>query len=293
MSNFFHFLSNSIIICSGIFGFYASIRLHSIYKKYKFYTLWLFSTALLFLVYGLVLIPIQFMGWILNHVFNPEYLHNAVILMSSVMFLLHLWMLIRNFDQPHSIFSIKQKSPSHLPGFSGNHPSQLPGISEKSLFLLQQIYQLGLYREPLFSVEKAAEIIQSSEYKGSKDNNDDIPFSLLWYINYLRLLHYDQNSQSRFTKEANIFNAGFNTRASYYQWEKRKQKLSVLIDPILDYFDQAHNSNTKGQPPAPNASRKLKPLTTATDLRCRYGMSPGKQTPLQSSIRFPRSRHHQ
>jgi transcriptional regulatory protein LevR len=93
----------------------------------------------------------------------------------------------------------------------------------------------------MLSVEKVANIVKSSEHKFSKDFNDDIPFSLSSYINYLRLLHFEKNEQPHFTKEANIFNAGFNTRASYYQWEKRKRKLSLQIDPILDYFQQTQS----------------------------------------------------
>ena len=374
MSQLFNFICNSVCICSGIFGIYASIRLNSINKTHKYYIFWLFATALMFLEYCfvrmsifdtipilyriispmfflsplsiylyfgfllkksppkrliihlipffisltltlktvifhpntilvdvkaiqlqwlklnhgyvgtpfeieqlmfafrsaiflfyfilitrelskshqleltatlkriflpikinaymvcLVLIPSQIMARIFNIGFNHFYLINGVILASCVMFLWHILMLLRNFEEANSIFKIKPEA-----------ISDLPDISEKSLFQLKQIYDSALYLDPMLSVEKVANIVKSSEHKFSKDFNDDIPFSLSSYINYLRLLHFEKNEQPHFTKEANIFNAGFNTRASYYQWEKRKRKLSLQIDPILDYFQQTQS----------------------------------------------------
>lgn len=378
MSNLFNFICNSLCICSGIFGIYASIRLYSINKTHRYYIFWLFATALMFLdycfvrmgicdnfpilyrIFGplfflsplclylyfgfllkrappkrlflhlipffisltitlrtvifypesiivnvkaiqlqwlhldhayvgtpfeieqlmfafrsaiflfyivlitrqisasqqlelkstlnriflpvkinaymvfLVLIPSQIMGRIFETEFNHFYLINGVILVSCGMFLWHILMLLRNFEETNSVFKI------HL-----EPVSRLPDMSEKSLFLLNQIYDLKLYLDPLLSVEKAANIVKSSELKFSKDFNDDIPFSLSSYVNYLRLLHFEKNEKANFTKEANIYNAGFNTRASYYQWEKRKHKLSVQIDPVLDYFYLTNASKSR------------------------------------------------
>ena len=96
----------------------------------------------------------------------------------------------------------------------------------------------------MLGIGKIATVFGSTEEKFSLFFNNTIPFSFTSYINYLRIIHYENSSNNKFSKEANIINAGFNTRASYYQWEKRKSKLAGQINPILASFDQPSQPQT-------------------------------------------------
>jgi AraC-like DNA-binding protein len=152
---------------------------------------------------------------------------NPVMSFSAIMFFWHLSLLLKDLENPESIFRSENKSPT---------PNQ--NIPSQTLFILKQIYEQKMYENPLLSVGSVASTFDMSEEKFSTEFNDNTPFSFSSYINYLRLINYEKNSNSNFSKEANILNAGFNNRVSYYHWEKRRNKLAQQIDPILKNIEQ-------------------------------------------------------
>ena len=162
---------------------------------------------------------------------------NAVVVFAAFMFFKHIHLLLRDLDKPNSIF----KSQAQEVNSRSTHTIDIP---EKSLFILHQIYKDQLYLDPMLGIGKIATVFGSTEEKFSLFFNNTIPFSFTSYINYLRIIHYENSSNDKFSKEANIINAGFNTRASYYQWEKRKPKLAGQINPILASFDQPSQPQT-------------------------------------------------
>jgi len=160
---------------------------------------------------------------------------NAVVVFAAFMFFWHLSLLLKDFEKPNSVFRQRSGEPDTNPSWD---------IPEKSLFILHQIYKDQLYLDPMLGIGKIATVFGSTEEKFSLFFNNTIPFSFTSYINYLRIIHCENNSNDKFSKEANIINAGFNTRASYYQWEKRKPKLAGQINPILASFDQPSQPQT-------------------------------------------------
>ena len=160
---------------------------------------------------------------------------NAVVVFAAFMFFWHLSLLLKDFEKPNSVFRQRSGEPDTNPSWD---------IPEKSLFILHQIYKDQLYLDPMLGIGKIATVFGSTEEKFSLFFNNTIPFSFTSYINYLRIIHYENSSNNKFSKEANIINAGFNTRASYYQWEKRKSKLAGQINPILASFDQPSQPQT-------------------------------------------------
>jgi len=160
---------------------------------------------------------------------------NAVVVFAAFMFFWHLSLLLKDFEKPNSVFRQRSGEPDTNPSWD---------IPEKSLFILHQIYKDQLYLDPMLGIGKIATVFGSTEEKFSLFFNNTIPFSFTSYINYLRIIHYENSSNNKFSKEANIINAGFNTRASYYQWEKRKPKLAGQINPILASFDQPSQPQT-------------------------------------------------
>ena len=160
---------------------------------------------------------------------------NAVVVFAAFMFFWHLSLLLKDFEKPNSVFRQRSGEPDTNPSWD---------IPEKSLFILHQIYKDQLYLDPMLGIGKIATVFGSTEEKFSLFFNNTIPFSFTSYINYLRIIHYENSSNDKFSKEANIINAGFNTRASYYQWEKRKPKLAGQINPILASFDQPSQPQT-------------------------------------------------
>ncbi len=154
------------------------------------------------------------------------YIINVSAIIASGMLFWHILLAIKDLENPESIFNdqIKPSVPT----------IQAP---EKILFILKQISEQKMYQDPLVSVGSIANKFDMSEEKFASEFNNNIPFSFSSYINYLRLINFEKNSNSKYSKEANILNAGFNSRASYYQWEKRRAKLALQIDPILESFE--------------------------------------------------------
>ena len=162
---------------------------------------------------------------------------NAVVVFAAFMFFKHIHLLLRDLEKPNSIFK-SQAQEVH------NRTTQTLDIPEKSLFILHQIYKDQLYLDPMLGIGKIATVFGSTEEKFSLFFNNTVPFSFTSYINYLRILHFEQHSNDKFSKEANIINAGFNSRASYYQWEKRKSKLAGQINPVLESFNHPSQPQT-------------------------------------------------
>jgi hypothetical protein len=160
---------------------------------------------------------------------------NAVVVFAAFMFFKHVHLLLQDLEKPNSIF--KSQVVSHT-------TTKSLDIPEKSLFILHQIYKDQLYLDPVLSIGKIATIFGSTEEKFSLFFNNTVPFSFTSYINYLRITHFEQHSNDKFSKEANIINAGFNSRASYYQWEKRKSKLAGQINPVLESFNYTSQPQT-------------------------------------------------
>lgn len=183
-----------------------------------------------------ILLPHQILRLIFHVDMGNFIFLNLITILAAFMFWRHLQLLLKDFENPHSIFRQQSKQPDTNPSLD---------IPKKSLFILHQIYKDQLYLDPMLSIGKAATVFDSTEEKFSLFFNNTIPFSFTSYINYLRIIHYENSSNDKFSKEANIINAGFNTRASYYQWEKRKPKLAVQINPIiLASFDQPSQPQT-------------------------------------------------
>ena len=170
-----------------------------------------------------VFIPHQIIQYLFQIDIGQFYFINLIIIVAAFMFFWHLLLLLKDFESPNSIFKMR-----HV-----EKPAAL-NIPEKSLFILHQIYQEKLYLDPMLSIGKVANKFGIAEEKFSLLFNNTIPFSFSSYINYLRLLNFKNISNDKFSKEANIANAGFNSRASYYQWEKRQQKLAIQINPFLE-----------------------------------------------------------
>lgn len=157
---------------------------------------------------------------------NRYYFINGVTSLSAFLLFWHILLVLKDLENPASIFhdQIKTAIPTiHAP--------------EKLLFILKQINAQNMYQDPLVSVGSIAAKFGMTEEKFAKEFRNNIPFSFSSYINYLRLLNFEKNSNSKYSKESNIFNAGFNTRASFYQWEKRRAKLAQQIDPVLESFE--------------------------------------------------------
>lgn len=152
---------------------------------------------------------------------------NAVMSFSAIMYFWHLSLLLKDLENPESIFR-------------GGHKPIIPltQLPEKTLFILKQICEQKMYENPLLSVASIANKFNMSEEKFAAEFNNNSPFSFSSYINYLRLINFEKNSKSNYSKETNILNAGFNSRVSYYQWEKRRNKLAQQIDPILRNIEQ-------------------------------------------------------
>ena len=165
---------------------------------------------------------------------SPYYSINLIFILGGFMFMWHIILVLKDIENPNSIFRIQPV----------DAPVQLK-INEESQFILKQIYLQNLYLDPLLSVEKVAREFGMSEEKFSLQFNNNIPFSFSSYINYLRMLHFDKYSIKKYSKEANIKNAGFNNRVSYYHWEKRKNKLGLQIDPILSVLTPQNTSNSQ------------------------------------------------
>lgn len=179
----------------------------------------LYLVALLFVTY-------QFLLKFFDYQINRYYFINGTTLLAAAMLFWHILLVIRDLENTDSIFKGEYKSPTpiiHAP--------------EKLLFILNQINQQKMYQDPLVSVGSIAIKFNMSEEKFAAEFNNNIPFSFSSYINYLRLINFEKNSNSKYSKEANILNAGFNSRASYYQWEKRRPKLAIQIDPFLESFE--------------------------------------------------------
>jgi AraC-like DNA-binding protein len=151
---------------------------------------------------------------------------NAVMSFSATMYFWHLSLLLKDLENPESIFR------------SGNK-SQTPNLNipSQTLFILKQIHEQKMYENPLLSLGSVASKFDMSEEKFAAEFYNNTTFSFSSYINYLRLVNFEKNSNSNYSKETNILKAGFNTRGSYYQWEKRRNKLAQQIDPILKNFE--------------------------------------------------------
>lgn len=187
-----------------------------------------------YLVMG-ILIPHQILRLIFHIDIGNFIFLNTITIVAAFMFFWHLSLLLKDFEKPNSVFRQRSGEPDTNPSWD---------IPEKSLFILHQIYKDQLYLDPMLGIGKIATVFGSTEEKFSLFFNNTIPFSFTSYINYLRIIHYENSSNDKFSKEANIINAGFNTRASYYQWEKRKPKLAGQINPILASFDQPSQPQT-------------------------------------------------
>ena len=170
-----------------------------------------------------ILVPHQILRAIFHSDIGNFFFLNAIVIIAAFMFFKHVVLLLKDLESSNSIFKMQETA-----------TSPTLDIPEKSLFILHQIYKEQLYLDPLLSIGKVASIFATTEEKFSLLFNNTIPFSFSSYINYLRLMHYEDSSNNKFSKEANIINAGFNSRASYYQWEKRMGKLANQINPILE-----------------------------------------------------------
>jgi len=181
---------------------------------------------------GLILLAQLIADKIFRLEMSDYFFINTVMSFSALMYFWHLTLLLKDLENSESVFRGGRKL--LIP------TTQLP---EKTVFILKQIYEQKMYENPLLSVGSIANKFNMSEEKFAAEFNNNTPFSFLSYINYLRLINFEKNSNSNYSKETNILNAGFNTRASYYQWEKRRNKLAQLIDPILSNIEQLANTN--------------------------------------------------
>ena len=199
-------------------------NVHSWNKLFKPIRINLYLVTIIFLAYQILL---RLFGYQMNR----YYFMNGTTLLSASFLFWHILLVMKDLENPESIFRGAYKTP--IP---------IIHVPEKTLFILKQIHEQKMYQNPLLSVATVASKFSMTEEKFAAEFNNNIPFSFSSYINYLRLINFEKNSNSNYSKEANILNAGFNTRASYYQWEKRQNKLAQQIDPILQNFEQISNN---------------------------------------------------
>lgn len=180
---------------------------------------------------NLYLVAIVFLGnQILVRLFdlqvNRYYIINGTTLIAAFALFWHVLMVLRDLENPESIF--KPLLQPVIPTLKA---------PEKILFILKQISEQKLYQDRLVSAGIIANKFDIDEDKFTAEFNNNIPFSFSSYINYLRMINFEKNSNSKYSKEANIKHAGFNSRATFYQWEKRMAKLAPQIDPFLESFE--------------------------------------------------------
>lgn len=174
-----------------------------------------------------IFVVYQIIGCFPNVSLTTNYGVNAIFLLASGTLLWHLLLILQDLENPNSSF---RKNPKDV-------AAQLT-MSKESQFILHQIYTQKLYLDRVLTVEKAAQTLDITEEKFTTEFSNNIPFSFSSYINYLRLAYFDKEANNKFSKEANIANAGFNNRMSYYLWERRKDNLALQIDPVLKHLLQ-------------------------------------------------------
>jgi len=156
---------------------------------------------------------------------------NSVISFAAIMHFWHLSLLLKDLENSNSIFRLPAaKSVAN------------PNIPQKSLSILQYIYSERIYIDNNLSIEKVAKEMGIPETNLIELFGTTIPFTFSGYINYLRLLEYEKEFNSKFDKTSNLRNVGFNSIAAFYYWESRKEVVSKQIDPILEWIDMNDTS---------------------------------------------------
>lgn len=191
------------------------------------------TIRLFYVAIFLILIVAQGYDYFAGDTYQTAEFNRTLVALASLPFLVHVFSMLQNFSLqiPAEKVDIKEVQPVQT--------KAIPKIDapEIILFALQSIYKEKLYLDPLLSVGKMAQKCNLKEEQFSKLYNDHLAFSFTSYINYLRLLYFDNHSNPKYSQQANIESAGFNSRASYYQWKKRIPVIEKQIGPILEHFE--------------------------------------------------------
>lgn len=117
-------------------------------------------------------------------------------------------------------------------------------FNDSSLNVLRKIYYEKLYLDPLLSLNSVSFKLNLPSELLAKLFRDEIPFTFSAYINYLRIMDYENNSNTKFDKNSSLKEFGFNSRSTYYYWHKRMDRISNQISPAIDLFIEQHPKNT-------------------------------------------------
>jgi len=186
-------------------------------------------------------VSVYFIGFLfLAHLIADQIFHwemkdyffvNSIISFAAIMYFWHLSLLNKDLENSNSIFRLPAaKSVAN------------PNIPQKSLSILHYIYSERIYIDNNLSIEKVAKEMGIPENNLIELFGTTIPFTFSGYINYLRLLEYEKEFNSKFDKTTNVRNVGFNSIAAFYYWESRKEVVSKQIDPILEWIDMNDTS---------------------------------------------------
>lgn len=154
-------------------------------------------------------------------------------IISTFMFFWHVLMSIRNIST--TVITIDHSNTTTIA--TPQNATQLEilaNVPEKLLSAITSIYVDKLYLNPMFGIGDVAEKHGFDNQKFSLEFNKHLPFTFTSYVNYLRLKYHIAHANEKFSVEANILTAGFNSRASYYQWVKRKDKLDSVLAAYVE-----------------------------------------------------------
>jgi hypothetical protein len=191
------------------------------------------NVILMFIVFVLpVLLKIVF-----QLQYPQYYLIIPSMMIATFLFFWHVLMSIKNLE--NSIELPVEETRKDLP-----QQVLLANIPVELMNAINQIYNEKMYLNPIFGIQDIAPNHGYNDQKFSHEFNKYLPFTFTSFVNYLRLKYYKDNHNDKFSVEANISNAGFNSRASYYQWLKREEKLDTILQPYLSLLDQSYNPVT-------------------------------------------------
>ncbi len=189
-------------------------------------------------------ISVYFIGFILlaqliaHTIFNWEmsdyFFINTIMSFSAIMFFWHFSLLLKDLENPNSIFRLPKAA-----------SIANPNIPQESLSILQYIYLEQIYKDNNLSIEKVANKMGIPVFNLTQLFGTTIPFSFSSYINYLRLMAYDKESNSKLDKITNLRNVGFNSTAAFYYWESRKEVISIQINPIMIWINNHDTSKNQ------------------------------------------------
>jgi hypothetical protein len=185
-----------------------------------------------FLVVSTFVVPIILkMGF--KWAYSEYFMIVPTMIISTFLFFWHVLMSIRNISTTAITVDHSNTTTIATPQIA-TQVDILANVPEKLLSAITSIYIDKLYLNPMFGISDVAEKHMFDNQKFSLEFNKHLPFTFTSYVNYLRLKYHITHSNDKFSVEANILTAGFNSRASYYQWVKRKDNLDNVLAAYVE-----------------------------------------------------------